>query len=68
MKSILDVKNKVDLFEKSKIRHKWHDGRWFFSVIDIVRALTDSTSIDGRHHKENMSDLKGILSLFVSYP
>jgi DNA-damage-inducible protein D len=24
------------------IRHVWHDGRWFFSVIDVVAVLTDS--------------------------
>jgi len=25
-----------------KIRRVWHDGRWFFSVIDVVGVLTDS--------------------------
>lgn len=24
------------------IRRRWHDGRWYFSVIDVVRILTDS--------------------------
>jgi len=24
------------------IRREWHDGRWFFSVIDAVAVLTDS--------------------------
>lgn len=24
------------------IRRQWHDGRWFFSVIDVIAALTDS--------------------------
>lgn len=24
------------------IRKEWHDGRWFFSVVDAVAALTDS--------------------------
>ncbi|HEU0026926.1 MAG TPA: hypothetical protein VFQ25_07395 [Ktedonobacterales bacterium] len=24
------------------IRRKWHDGRWFFSVIDVIAVLTDS--------------------------
>ena len=24
------------------IRRQWHDGRWFFSVVDVVRLLTDS--------------------------
>lgn len=24
------------------IRRQWHEGRWFFSVVDVVRLLTDS--------------------------
>ena len=24
------------------IRHVWHEGHWFFSVIDVIAALTDS--------------------------
>ena len=26
------------------IRRQWHDGRWFFSVVDVVGVLTDSPS------------------------
>lgn len=26
------------------IRREWHDGRWFFSVVDVVAILTDSTA------------------------
>ena len=25
------------------IRRQWHDGRWFFSVVDVVRILTESS-------------------------
>lgn len=28
-------------FEREQIRKVWHDEQWFFSVIDIVAALTD---------------------------
>lgn len=35
--------NKIALFEKKQIRKIWHNKEWFFSVIDIVGALTDST-------------------------
>ena len=28
----------------AQIRHVWHEGRWFFSVIDVVGLLTDSTT------------------------
>ena len=27
----------------AQIRHVWHEGRWFFSVIDVVGLLTDSS-------------------------
>jgi len=32
------------LFESKKIRSVWHDidSKWYFSVIDVVSALTDS--------------------------
>ncbi len=34
--------NKIVVFESKKIRHIWHDENWFFSVVDIVEALTNS--------------------------
>jgi DNA-damage-inducible protein D len=30
------------VFQDKKIRRVWHDGKWYFSVVDIVQALTDS--------------------------
>ncbi len=30
------------VFEDKKIRRIWHNNEWFLSVIDVVRALTDS--------------------------
>ncbi|HEX6544640.1 MAG TPA: hypothetical protein VF040_22980, partial [Ktedonobacterales bacterium] len=24
------------------IRRQWHDGEWYFSVVDVIAALTDS--------------------------
>ena len=30
------------LFETSPVRRIWHDGRWFYSVIDVVAVLTGS--------------------------
>jgi len=34
--------NKIALFEKKQIRKIWHDDEWFFSVVDICFALTES--------------------------
>ena len=36
------ISNKIALFEQKQIRKIWHDNQWFFSVVDIVSALTDS--------------------------
>jgi len=34
--------NKIVVFESKKIRRLWHNEEWYFSVVDIVAALTDS--------------------------
>ena len=36
--------NKLVIFESKQIRRTWHKGEWFFSVVDIVVALTESIS------------------------
>jgi DNA-damage-inducible protein D len=33
----------ITLFESKEIRKIYHEERWFFSVVDVVGALTDST-------------------------
>ena len=30
------------VFQNKKIRRKWHDNEWYFSVVDILSALTES--------------------------
>ena len=30
------------VFEGKEIRRKWHNGKWYFSVVDVVKVLTDS--------------------------
>lgn len=41
----MEEENKIDIavFADKKIRKKLIDGEWYFSVIDIVEVLTDST-------------------------
>ncbi|MEA2064966.1 MAG: Bro-N domain-containing protein [Patescibacteria group bacterium] len=34
--------NKLVIFESKKIRRTWHNGEWFFSVVDIVGVLAES--------------------------
>lgn len=37
----------VKLFESKKIRSVWNeaDNKWYFSVADVVEALTDSANV-----------------------
>ena len=32
------------VFQDKKIRRVWHNNEWYFSVVDVVEALTDSPS------------------------
>jgi DNA-damage-inducible protein D len=36
--------NKLVLFQSKKIRRIWHNEEWFYSVVNIVEALTDSAN------------------------
>ena len=37
-----DFQNKIIVFGAKQIRRIWHDEQWFFSIVDIVAALTNS--------------------------
>jgi len=39
-----DAPGKIVVFGSKQIRRAWIDGQWYFSVIDIVSALTDSAA------------------------
>ena len=41
----MEEHNKLVVFEDKKIRRIWHNGEWFFFVIDVVEALTDSANL-----------------------
>ena len=52
----MESKEALVVFEGAKIRRTWHDNQWYFSVVDVVGVLTDS-SIPRRY----WSDLKSKL-------
>jgi prophage antirepressor-like protein len=36
--------DKLVVFQSKRIRRLWHNEEWFFSVVDVVAALTDSAN------------------------
>jgi len=36
--------NALIVFQDKAIRRAWHEGEWFFSVVDVIAALTDSNN------------------------
>ncbi|MEI8055682.1 MAG: Bro-N domain-containing protein [bacterium] len=38
---------RVALFEGKKIRKVWHDNKWWFVILDVIAALTNSVQPDG---------------------
>jgi len=39
----MDSKDALVVFEGTKIRRTWYEEQWYFSVVDTVRVLTDSS-------------------------
>lgn len=36
--------NEMTLLDFQQVRYVWHNGEWYFSVVDVVGALTDSAN------------------------
>ncbi|MGD9153450.1 MAG: Bro-N domain-containing protein [Gammaproteobacteria bacterium] len=49
----VNQENKIILFRSHKIRRVWHDNEWFFSIIDVVGVLSESSN-----SRRYWSDLK----------
>ena len=47
------MENKLALFEEKEIRKTWQNNKWYFSILDVVYALTDS-----KDPKQNIKKLK----------
>ena len=41
-KNLEKMANKIAVFEDRKVRRSFHKGEWYFSIIDIIRVLTES--------------------------
>lgn len=59
--------NKLIVFQNKNIRRIWHENEWFYSVVDIVGGLTDSSNprdywyrVKKRLDKEEESELSTI--------
>jgi hypothetical protein len=40
----MESENALVVFQGKEIRRTWYNGEWYFSVVDIVEVLTDSTN------------------------
>lgn len=38
------AENKIILFQEKKIRRKWLEEQWFYSIVDVIEVPTDSTA------------------------
>ena len=36
--------NKLILFQEKQIRRLWHNEQWYYSVVDVIEVLTESTA------------------------
>lgn len=59
--------NRLTLFEGAEIRRVWRDEKWYFSVVDVVAALTGSVKprdywyrVKRRMNKEEYAELSTI--------
>ncbi len=42
-----DASAALEAFESRAVRRTWHEGQWWFAVVDVIAALTDSPNPEG---------------------
>ena len=57
-KNVIDTVTPIAVFKGRRIRRVLHDGEWWFSVVDVVGALTDSSDAGAywRKLKQRLSE------------
>ena len=39
---IMNEESKLVIFQEQKVRRVWHEEEWYFAVVDVIAALTES--------------------------
>lgn len=52
----MSEENKLIVFQEKEIRRAWHNDEWYFAVVDIVGALTDSKNPNDYFKKMRQRD------------
>ncbi len=67
MKQFCDENMSIILFEQQPVRRIWHDGRWFYSVIDTIAILSES--VNPRRYwsdmKRRLRDKEGFAEVYA---
>ena len=58
-------KNALVVFQDKNIRRTWYNGEWYFSVVDVVGVLSESTPTTSTTEKYH-SPLYYVLRIFLS--
>ena len=64
----MENKNAIQLFEDQPIRAAWDEEKeeWFFSIVDVVRVLTEQPSQRGASNYLSATDLRLLPSIAAS--
>lgn len=58
----MEEKNKLVVFQDTKIRRIWHNNEWHFSIVDVVEALTESADAKDYWYRLKKKNLRMVLS------